>query len=62
MAKCEVIELTLSDSDSDGDFIQSNKAIHPFVGFCMKLLYTLTSSFCMSSFYYKFTGFVRVPM
>ena len=23
MAKCEVIDLTLSDSDSDGDFIQA---------------------------------------
>ena len=32
MAKCEVIDLTLSDSDSiDGDFIQSKKAIHPFL-------------------------------
>jgi len=28
MAKFEVIDLTLSDSDSDGDFIQ---AIHPFL-------------------------------
>ena len=28
MAKFEVINLTLSDSDSDGDFIQ---AIHPFL-------------------------------
>ena len=26
MAKCEVINLTLSDSDSDGDFIQAEKA------------------------------------
>ena len=26
MAKCEVIDLTLSDSDSDGDFIQAKKA------------------------------------
>ena len=25
MAKCEVIDLTLSDSDSDGDFIQAKK-------------------------------------
>ena len=32
MAKCEVIDLTLFDSDSsDGDFIQSKKAIHPFL-------------------------------
>ena len=30
MAKCEVIDLTLSDSDSDGDFIQAKKAIHLF--------------------------------
>ena len=29
MAKCEVIDLTLSDSD--GDFIQSKKAIHLFL-------------------------------
>ena len=28
MAKCEVIDLTLSDSDSDGDFIQVKKAIN----------------------------------
>ena len=28
---CEVIDLTLSDSDFDGDFIQSKKAIHPFL-------------------------------
>ena len=26
MAKCEVINLTLSDSDSDSDFIQAKKA------------------------------------
>ena len=26
MAKCEVIDLTLSDNDSDGDFIQAKKA------------------------------------
>ena len=26
MAKCEVIDLTLSDSESDGDFIQAKKA------------------------------------
>ena len=26
MAKCEIIDLTLSDSDSDGDFIQAKKA------------------------------------
>ena len=26
MAKCEVIDLTLSDSDSDSDFIQAKKA------------------------------------
>ena len=31
MAKCEVINLTLSDIDSDGDFIQAKKAIHPFL-------------------------------
>ena len=31
MAKCEGIDLTLSDSDSDGDFIQAKKAIHPFL-------------------------------
>ena len=31
MAKCEVIDLTLSDSDSDDDFIQSKKAIHLFL-------------------------------
>ena len=31
MAKCEVIDLTLSDSDSDGDFIQLKKAISPFL-------------------------------
>ena len=29
MAKCEVIDLTLSDSDSDGDFIQVKT--HPFL-------------------------------
>ena len=26
MAKCEVIDLTLSDSDSDGGYIQAKKA------------------------------------
>ena len=26
MAKCEVIDLTLSDSNSDSDFIQAKKA------------------------------------
>ena len=26
MAKCEIIDLTLSDSDSDGDIIQAKKA------------------------------------
>ena len=26
MTKCEIIDLTLSDSDSDGDFIQAKKA------------------------------------
>ena len=31
MAKCEAIDLTLSASDSDGDFIQAKKAIHPFL-------------------------------
>ena len=31
MAKCEAINLTLSDCDSDGDFIQVKKAIHPFL-------------------------------
>ena len=31
MAKCEAIYLTLSDSDSDVDFIQAKKAIHPFL-------------------------------
>jgi len=31
MAKCEVIDLTRSDSDSDGDFIQAKKATHPFL-------------------------------
>ena len=45
MAKCEVIDLTLSDCDSDGDFIQLKKAIR----FCIKLLYT-TSSFCYITF------------
>ena len=29
--KCEAINLTLSDSDSDGDFIQAKKAIHSFL-------------------------------
>ena len=37
MPKCEFINPTLSDSDSDGDFIQA------------KLLYT-TSTFCTSNF------------
>ena len=31
MTKCEFIDLTLSDSDSDGDFIQSKKATHLFL-------------------------------
>ena len=31
MTKCEVIDLTLSNSDSDGDFIQAKKVIHPFL-------------------------------
>ena len=31
MTKCEVNDVTLSDSDSDGDFIQAKKVIHPFL-------------------------------
>ena len=31
MAKCEVIDLTLSDTDSDGDFIQAKEVIYPFL-------------------------------
>ena len=38
MAKCEAIDLTLSD----GDFIQAKKAIHPFLYqasvYCIKFL------------------------
>ena len=31
MAQCEGVNLTLSDSDSDGDFIQAKKAIYLFL-------------------------------
>ena len=31
MAKCEVIDPTLYNSDSDGDFIEAKKATHPFL-------------------------------
>ena len=35
MAKCEVIDLTLSDSDSDSDLIQAKKAeVEPKSLFC----------------------------
>ena len=39
MAKCEVIDLTLSDYDSDGDFIHGNRRKR----FCIKLLNTTSS-------------------
>ena len=53
MAKCEVIDLTLSDSDSDGDFIIAKKAIHPFL-----YQVSITSSSCYKGNY--FTGLVHV--
>ena len=31
MAKREAIDLALSDSDFDGDFVHAKKAIHPFL-------------------------------
>ena len=44
MAKCEVINLTLSDCDSDGDFIQLKKAfLYP--SFCIQHQVSVTSSF-----------------
>ena len=48
MAKCEVINLTLSDCDSDGDFIHAIEESHQSISvssFC--ILYT--SSFCYIS-------------
>ena len=47
MTKCEVIDLTLSDSDSDGDFIQAKKVIHPF-------LYEVSIVHQVSVYYIKF--------
>ena len=61
MAKCEVIDLTLSDCDSDGDFIQSKKAINPFL--YQASVYYIHQVSVTSSFYYNgnyFTGFVHV--
>ena len=51
MAKCEAIDLTLSDSDSDDDLIQAKKAVS-VSSFCI----LHDSSFCTSSFclYIKF--------
>ena len=67
MAKCEAIDLTLSDSDSDGDFIQAKKAIHPFL-YQASVYYMIqvsvhqvsvyTSSSCYNGNY--FMGLVRV--
>ena len=67
MAKCEAIDLTLSDSDSDGDFIQAKKAIHPFL-YQASVYYMIqvsvhqvsvyTSSSCYNGNY--FTGLVHV--
>ena len=61
MPKCEVIDLTLSDCDSDGDFIQSKKAIHPFMH--QASVYFIHQVSVTSSFYHNrncFTGFVHV--
>ena len=57
MAKCEVIDLTLSDSDSNGDFIQAKKAIHPFL--CQASVHQVSIT---SSSYYNgfFTGLEHV--
>ena len=47
MAKCEVIDLTLSDNDTDGDFIQAKIAIHSF---CINFL----CSYYIKFLYIKF--------
>ena len=58
MAKCEGIDLTLSDSDSDGDFIQVKKAIHPFLYQVSVHQVSITSSSYYNGNY--FTGLVHV--
>ena len=54
MAKCEVIDLTLSDNDTDGDFIQAKKAIHSF---CINFL----CSYYIKFLYIKFLLY-QVPI
>ena len=66
MAKCEVIDLTLSDNDSGGDFIQAKKAIHPFLYqvsvYYIKFLYVKFLLHQVNSYYNGnyFTGHVHV--
>ena len=54
MAKCEAIDLTLSD----GDFIQAKKAIHSFL--YQTSVYITTSSFCYIKFLLQRKWFVHV--
>ena len=58
MTKCEVIDLTPSDSGSDSDFIQATSHFCTYsICFCIKFLYIKSSS-CHNGNY--FTGLVRV--
>ena len=61
MTKCEVIDLTPSDSDSDSDFIQATCHFCTYrICFCIKFLYIkfLYIKFLLQWNY--FTGLVRV--
>ena len=58
MTKCEVIDVTLSDSDSDGDFIQAKKVIHPFL-YQVSVVHqvSITSSFYYIKFLLQLTNY-----
>ena len=58
MAKYKLIDLTLSDSDSDGDFVQAKKAIYPFLYQVSVQQVSITSSSYYNGNY--FTGLVHV--
>ena len=60
MAKCEFIDLTLSDSDSDGDFIQSKKATHLFLYQASVYYKCLLHQVSTTVNGNNFTGFVHV--
>ena len=61
MTKCEVIDLTPSDSGSDSDFIQATSHFCTYrIRVCQVSVYqvSITSSSCYNENY--FTGLVRV--